>query len=148
MGSNRTILKLSKCSLGRVRNVRSGFSLLEVILAIAILGIALVAIGQLHNLGYRHASNARLRSEANIMLDAKMAEVVAGVIPLEATTGAIEGSEGWQYEVMLGDSGQTGLLTVTVGVSNGADAGVPISLVATRFVPDPNYDPLEDSFVE
>ena len=44
----------------KVRRKRDGFSLLEVILAIAILGGSMVIIGQGFFLGYRSVRNARM----------------------------------------------------------------------------------------
>jgi len=53
---------------------RSGLSLLEVILSLAILGISMTAIGHLFNLGFRSAADVQLRSEANMIADSTMAE--------------------------------------------------------------------------
>ena len=63
---------------------RNGLSLLEVILAIAILGGSLVVIGQLLRSGVTHALNTRLISEGNILCDAKVAELSAGVLELRS----------------------------------------------------------------
>ena len=102
----------------RFGSPRKGLSLLEVILSIAIIGISLVAIGQLINLGYRSARQSQLRSEANILVDSKMAEVVSGVLPLESTSGsAIEGFPDWVYSVDIQQTDILGLLNVTVQVS-------------------------------
>ena len=46
---------------------RAGLSLLEVILSIAILGLSMVAIGHLFNLGFRSATDVQMRSEGNII---------------------------------------------------------------------------------
>ena len=43
---------------------RAGLSLLEVILSLSILGISMVAVGHLFNLGFRSAADVQLRSEA------------------------------------------------------------------------------------
>ena len=66
-----------------------GFSLLEVLLSIAILGGAMVVIGQLVNIGYRSAIEARIRSDANILVDGKMAEVSAGIIELQSVSSSV-----------------------------------------------------------
>ena len=47
------------------RTSRAGLSLLEVILSLSILGVSMVAIGHLFNLGFRSAADVQLRSEAN-----------------------------------------------------------------------------------
>lgn len=130
----------------RIRHRGDGFSLLEVILAMAILGGALVVIGTLVNLGYKHALSARLRSEANILCDTKMAEVASGVLDLEAVSGSpIEEDPDWNYSVFIEKSDQNGLLLVTVRVTNNQTESTPIAVEVARFMPDPDYDPEEDA---
>lgn len=127
---------------------RLGLSLLEVILSIAILGVSMAAIGNLFNLGLRHARHAQLRSDANILCDTKMAELVAGVIPAESTgSEAIFENPNWEYSVDIQNSQQIGLLIATVTVSQvssqGGAASNPVSLSIVRFLPDPDYEPEE-----
>ena len=124
---------------------RAGLSLLEVILSLSILGISMVAIGHLFNLGFRSAADVQLRSEANMIADTTMAEIAAGVIDISAGGGAVEGNPEWQYEVNSQQSEQPGLLSVSLKVSreNDPDNNVSVSLV--RFVPDPNFEPAQSS---
>jgi len=128
----------------RIRGCR-GFSLLEVLLSIAILGGALVVIGQLVNIGYRSAIEARIRSDANILVDGKMAEVSAGIIELQSTSSSvIEENPDWMYSVDVQQSGQLGLLMVMVTVEQTPNsASNPISMSVVRLMPDPEYDPLD-----
>ena len=127
------------------RTSRAGLSLLEVILSLSILGVSMVAIGHLFNLGFRSAADVQLRSEANMIADTTMAEIAAGVIDISAGGGAVEGNPEWQYEVNSQQSEQPGLLSVSLRVSreNDPDNNVSISLV--RFVPDPNFEPAQSS---
>lgn len=122
-----------------------GFSLLEVLLSIAILGGAMVVIGQLVNIGYRSAIEARIRSDANILVDGKMAEVSAGIIDLQSTSSSIiEENPDWMYSVDVQQSGQLGLLMVMVTVEQTPNsASNPISMSVVRLMPDPEYDPLD-----
>ena len=124
---------------------RRGFSLLEVLLSIAILGGAMVVIGQLVNIGYRSAIEARIRSDANILVDGKMAEVSAGIIELESVSSSlIEENPDWMYSVDVQESTQLGLLMVTVSVEQTPNSTAnPISMSVIRYMPDPEYDPLE-----
>ena len=124
---------------------RNGLSLLEVILAVAILGGALAVIGQLLNLGYRSAVEAKLRSDANILADATMAEVAAGIIPLQSHSAtAIDGNPEWLYSVDVQPAETLGLLSVLVTVEQSPmTAADPISFSLVRFMPDPDYDPLD-----
>jgi len=101
-----------------------GLSLLEVILALAILGISMSAISQLFFLGSRSASQATLRNEANILADST------------GQTGIAE-APGWVYSIKMDDGEQPGLLVATVTVRTVGEQ-TPVSLSITRFFPDPN----------
>ena len=126
-----------------VRGSRRGLSLLEVVLAIAILGSALAVIGNLVYLGSRSASNARLYSEAQILCDSKMAEIAAGVLPAESTSGSsIEEAPDWVYAVEVFAAEHVGLLTVRVTVQQAPSVTAdPTPFTLTRLIPDPNYEP-------
>ena len=124
---------------------RRGFSLLEVLLAIAILGVSMVVISQAFYVGYHSAMKTRFLSEANMLADGKMAELAAGVLPLESGGGSFADRPNWQYSVEVQPSLQPGLLMSTVTVSredNRNDIQTSVSLV--RFIPDPDYEPEED----
>jgi type II secretion system protein I len=127
-----------------MRNKRDGFTLLEVLISIAILGLSMIAIGHLFNLGIRNAIDVRLRSEANIIADATMAELAAGVIDASGGGGIVESNPDWQYSVRSQSSDQPGLLVATVVIQrrNDPDQNVSISLV--RFIADPDYEPEQD----
>lgn len=128
------------------RGSRTGLSLLEVILSIAILGGSMVMIGNLYHLGYRSALQARMRNDANIMAGTTMAELVAGVLPIESTgQSEVEGNPGWFYSVSIENSLQPGLFMATVLVERSeANNAVPTSVSIVRFIPDPDYEPEED----
>jgi len=130
-------------SATRNHRTRTGLSLLEVLLAIAILGGAMIVITQLLNLGYRSAIEARMRTEAALLCDTKMAELAAGVLPLSGTSGeAIEENPNWNYSVSVENASQVGLLAVTVTVAqNNVGNQTPMSLSIVRLMPDPDYDP-------
>ena len=130
-------------SATRSHRTRTGLSLLEVLLAIAILGGAMIVITQLLNLGYRSAIEARMRTEAALLCDTKMAGLAAGVLPLSGTSGeAIEENPNWNYSVSVENASQVGLLAVTVTVAqNNVGNQTPMSLSIVRLMPDPDYDP-------
>lgn len=134
------------CALGRNYKNRNGLSLLEVILSIAILGGSMVMIGNLYHLGYRSALQTQIRNDANIHASAAMAELVAGVIPIESTGDTeISGSPGWYYSVDIQSSLQPGLFMATVIVRRGDAVGsVPTAVSLVRFIPDPDYEPEEE----
>ena len=113
-------------------------------MAIVILGGALIMIGQLLRMGTRSAENAQLISQAQILCDTKLAELSAGVIPLESVSEAqFEEAPDWVYSIEVSNAAQVGLLNVTVNVYllEGEINGRSCRL--TRLIPDPNYDPYE-----
>ena len=75
-------------SICHKKHSRRGLSLLEVVLAIAIMGSAMIIIGNLVSLGSNSAGVTKWRSDAQILCNAKMAEISAGVLPLESVSGA------------------------------------------------------------
>ena len=125
------------------RNRSRGLSLLEVILAITILGGSLVLVGELIRIGFRSAAEAKLQSEAQIHCDAKMAEIAAGVLPLESSGGnSIEEDPSWVYAVEIENADQIGLLRVRVTVEQSPDvSSYPASFSVIRLIPDPDYEP-------
>ncbi len=123
---------------------RSGLSLLEVLLSIAILGVSMVAIGHLFNLGFRSALDVQLRSEANMIADTTMAEVAAGVIDFAAGGGLVEANPEWQYEVASQQSQQPGLLSVTVKISRESDPDNNVSVSLVRLLADPDFEPEQE----
>ena len=131
-----------------IRRYRNGLSLLEVILSIAILGGSLAVIGQLVRLGVRNAIETRIRNDANVLADTKMAELSAGVIELQSSgPRPIEEDPNWTYEVEMLDSGQLGLLLVQLTVAQ-IEVDDPVEIILHRYMPDPDYDPLATEEVE
>lgn len=121
---------------------RQGFSLLEVILSIAILGGSMVVIGHGFFQGFRSVRNARMVSQANRLADSTMAGLAAGVIETSAVSSKpIDGEQDWSYSVAVGPSSQPGLLTATVTVQNTGQR--PMAVTIMRLVVDPDFDPLE-----
>ena len=128
----------SVCRAGQSR--RRGLSLLEVILSIAILGTSMAIIGEVFYSGYRSAVKARNLSDATLLCDSVMAELAAGAIELENTSGAsIPGIQGWDYSIETTDSDVSGLLLTTVAVRRQGDNNISMSIV--RMLPDPDYAP-------
>jgi type II secretion system protein I len=127
----------------RIRTQRRGLTLLEVVTAIAILGGALIAIGNLMYLGSRAAGQSSQYSAAQVLCDAKMAEVCAGVLPLQSTAGMpIDESPGWEYSIDIGQANVNGLLAVTVSVQQSSvTTSTPVVFTLMRWIPDPNYEP-------
>ena len=99
----------------------------------------MAAIGQLVQQGMKAGGTARVQSYAQILADAKMAEVASEVLPLSSTSGSpIDDAPGWQYSVDVQPADQIGLLVVKVTVQQ-ASGDRPIAFSVVRFMPDPNF---------
>jgi len=133
--------------LGR-RRIASGrgLSLLEVMLALAILGISIAIIAELMRSAARDAEEARDLTTAQMLCEAKMNEIVAGLLPPLATVDIpIEGLEtadspgAWAYSILVEQVGQDGLISVTVDVhQNPQLVPRPVTFSLTRWMVDPN----------
>jgi type II secretion system protein I len=128
----------------------SGFTLLEVILALAILAGAVAVLGEVSRLALRNAAAARDLAQAQLLAETKMGEIVAGITApdnvenaqFESSSNASEqGIEaGWVYSISSESTDEDGLLSVRVTVTRNVPAAqhaVKFSLV--RWVQDPNY---------
>jgi general secretion pathway protein I len=150
MKSHRLQITIDQSELlsKRGRNaVRSGFSLLEVMLAIAILGGALVVIGQLIRIGSQSAAFARDQTTAQIYCESKLNEVAAGLVQPQSTGPAtLETDPDWQYFIEVGQTNQDGLLSVMVKVEQDPSThSRPITFSLTRWMIDPTKVPVSTS---
>jgi hypothetical protein len=120
-------------------------SLLEVILAIAILGGCIAVIGELVRIGSRHAMEARHLTKAQILCESTMEEIVAGVLPAEAVSnGVYENDPDWIYSVMTNYLDQEGLIEVRVTVQQvNTDSLYPLTTSLTRWMMDPSVAELQ-----
>jgi general secretion pathway protein I len=103
---------------------RSGFTLVEVLVAIAILGLVAVSvfalIGQSTNLNVA----AEQHSLAAIAADNVMVERLSLSAPLEkgSSSGQVElGGRQWKYSVEVLDSGVSGVVRINVAIRNNRD---------------------------
>ena len=135
------------------RDFRVGLTLLEVLLALAILGGALVVIGELMRLGARNAEQARDLSTAQILCETKVNEIVAGLLPAQVVTQVpVEGVETlnspgeWLYSVAIDQVDQNGLIAVWVTVHQSPQAVArPVSFTLARWMTDPTVAAMEAS---
>ena len=118
---------------------RHGLSLLEVILAIAILGGSLAVIGELMRIGSRNAATARDLLAAQRYCESKLNEVAAGVVdPLAGGTETLDESGEWLCSFSSEPIDDGGLIAVNVVVSQNPDMfPQPISYTLTRWIVDP-----------
>ena len=117
---------------------RRGLSLIEVLLALAILVISLAAISQLVDAGTARGNDARAATRGTQLAQGKMAEVEAGVVALDAPAdGTFENDDAaWKFTVTSEEAGPPNLYTVTVKVSRDLQ-GKPYEIVLTQMLFDP-----------
>ncbi len=134
-------------------NRREAFSLLEVILALAILTGAIAVLGEVARLGMRNAKIAREATRAQLLCESKLAEISARIIvpdpvqdvPFE-TSGVEQGTvdeaaEGWLYSIDIGDVDADGLIAVCVSVTQDIPPEKrPVRFQLTRWILDPDVE--------
>lgn len=140
-------------SVGRSRAARRGcasrcyasrgLTLLEVMVAIAILGTAMAAVGELVRIGVRNAARARDLTTAQLICEAKLAEVVSGVLPLKSSSQQSVQDYGladpWVYSVDVQAVDKNGLLAVQVLVRK--DVTTPkVEFTLVRWMLDPQVE--------
>ncbi|MCH9655449.1 MAG: hypothetical protein K0U86_08235 [Planctomycetes bacterium] len=133
MRVNRLILLKSKQS-------RSGITLLEVLISLSIFLGALAAISQLISIGSRAALQAQLRTQAIIKCQSKLAEVLAGVQPMESVSliAFEDDDENWKWSLDVEPGDYENLLKLMVTVQYaGETETIFSSYQLTRQVRDP-----------
>ena len=119
---------------------RRGLTLLEVVLAVGIFFASMAAFSQLIANGSRAAVTGQLESQAVLLCESRMAEVVAGAVPMQAVTGQpyVDGDGEWQWGLQVGAGPYAGLLLLEVTVANVPVGGAPeVSVTLRRYVRDP-----------
>jgi general secretion pathway protein I len=122
---------------------RRAFSLLEVILALAILAGAIAVLSQVSGLGMRNAALVRDLTEAQLLCESKMAEITSGLETAQAQQGTPLGTtddvqDDWLYSTDLESTSQTGLLLLRVTVFKSLPAEQhPPQFSLVRLIPDP-----------
>ena len=97
---------------------RDAFTLLEVVLALAILAGSVVALGQVIRLAVRAADETHHRTQAELLAASKLAEVTAGILPLDPVTDApLDVGREWTYSLSVQPTGVDGVVAVRVTVA-------------------------------
>ena len=119
---------------------RRGLSLLEVVLSIAILGVALATIGQLIRIGARNAVMARDLATAQLYCESTLNEVACGAIAPTSGSGTLDDLGDWTYELTVDSTDQENLLAVKVVVTQDAEQySRPVTFTMTRWMIDPVF---------
>ena len=122
---------------------RTAFTLMEVIIALGVLGMSMAAIGTLVQIGGQNALQARLLTTAQFLAESKLSEVKAGILAPTAT-GPIpfpttETMEPFQYTIRSQAIDSQGmLLAVEILVEYiPTDGSLPLQHTVTTWMIDP-----------
>ena len=136
---------MSVSLLSRGQRRTAGFSLLEVILALAILGGALAVLGRIIQIGVRTARESRGRVAAQLQCQSILAEIACGLRPPEPTAPApVEYPDpeyDWMYTVEAEPTEMDGVLAVRVTVyeNRPLETG-PIRVSLVQWIVDPQFE--------
>lgn len=123
------------------QQTRHGFSLLEIVLSVAVFMLGFAGVVTALELGKRSEVGARLQSEAVLRCEAVMGEILSGVSEAASSAGnRFDDDEtgNWQWSANVTDAGTTNLLQVTVIVEHVPGGGEPnASFSLVRYMRDP-----------
>lgn len=112
---------------------RGGFTLIEVLLALAIFVGATAAISRLIVLGIDNAQFCERQTEMRLIAESRFAELDAGVLtPVSVSDQPVEEFPDYQWDMTADTTELTGLMLVTVTVRNistGPAAGMEFQLI-------------------
>lgn len=126
---------------------RRGLSLLEVIIALAILGLGLATIGELIRIGTDSAKRARQQTTAQLLCQNKLEEIRAGILAPESigplNFEIYETDQPWMYTIERQQFDAEGLLQITVTVEEVTTAIRPMRFFLTTWMIDPELELLQ-----
>jgi type II secretion system protein I len=100
--------------------MRRGITLYEVVVALVIFAGSMAAISEAISTGVRAALQSRLQSQAILLCQSKMGEVIAGAVPRQSMAEAAFQEpylQGWKWSLSVKPGPHTGLLLVEVDVA-------------------------------
>ena len=134
--------KDGSCKARSTRGSARGVTLLEVMLSIAILGVALAAVGELIRLGVTGSLRTRDLTRAQIYAESKMSEITTGVYPIQSSSiTPYEADPTYIYQVEVQPAIQDGMLHVVVHLERDtSQGGKSVSYDLYRWVVDPEAE--------
>lgn len=119
---------------------RSGLTLMEVLVSLAIFLLSLGAIGQLISVGSDYALAAQFKQEGTFLCYSKLAELEAGAEPLQNQNGAaFQNDPNWTWSCTCQSMQQQPpmLMQVQVTVQRQRQFGSPIVVTMSKMIIDP-----------
>ena len=130
---------------GELRLAGAAFTLLEIILALAILAGSLAALGEVMRLADQNAAMTRDETQAQIIASSIMDELAAGARATTAVNQAVFDEsleQPWLYSIGLEQTGYEELVAVRVLVEQQLEVQLqPARFELVRWLPNPAYTP-------
>jgi type II secretory pathway pseudopilin PulG len=132
--------------------IPTAFTLLEIILALAILAGSLAALGEVMRLADQNAAMTRDEAQAQILASSIMDELAAGARPLTSINKQVFDAAWdpqWIYSIAWEQTGYVELAAVRVVVEQQLDSRLqPARFELVRWLPNPDYAPTETEETE
>ena len=104
---------------------RRGMTLLEVVIALALLFAALAAISEVLRMGSVSAVKAQLRAEASLLGESKLNEVIAGIVPLTPVEQqSFDDAPQWTWTLTVEDDTDVSIKRLLLTVNHLNSAGI------------------------
>ena len=117
---------------------RSGLSLLEVLVSLAIFLMSLVALGQLISMGSDMARDVQWLSRGMMLAESRLAEITAGSLPLTSQSETpCDEDQDFSWSVSADAESAPGLYRVTVTISRPRTDGSRFETQLSQMVLDP-----------
>jgi type II secretory pathway pseudopilin PulG len=123
-----------------------GYSLLEVVLALAILAGSFAVLGEVMRLGDRNAEQARDTTQAVLLADSVMSELLAGARVLGNVTAQfnLATEPPWTYSIVVEPTDYLEVVSVRVTVAQDTAPELdPARCGLVRWLPNPDYVPTQ-----
>lgn len=122
----------------------AAFTLLEVVLAIGVLGVALAVLAEVSRLSLVSATGAVGESQASLVAESVFAQMLAGVTAVADASQVAwqqpDGSVAWRYSVAVDSTNRSEMLAVRVRVEEVVPEGSkPVTFTLSRWIRSPSY---------